>query len=114
VSPAGDPLVKVAGARHQAEAEMLQDMLRDEGIPSLARRSGGFDVPDFLAAGPRDILVPRSAEAAARHLLGTAGAQPRPSAAPAGGASWVRPLAVAVAVLVLALLAAVVILAGGR
>ena len=26
--------------------------------PSLTRRSRGFDVPDFLAAGPRDVLVP--------------------------------------------------------
>ena len=36
---------------------MIQGLLLEEGIPSLARRSGGFDVPDFLAAGPRDILV---------------------------------------------------------
>ena len=26
----------------------------------MAKRSGGFDVPDFLAAGPRDILVAAS------------------------------------------------------
>ena len=49
--------MRVAAARHQAEAEMIQGLLLEEGIPSLARRSGGFDVPDFLAAGPRDILV---------------------------------------------------------
>ena len=52
------PLVKVVGARNQAEAELLQGMLLEEGVPSLMRRSGGFDVPDFLASGPRDILVP--------------------------------------------------------
>ena len=51
------PLVRVAAARNQAEAELIQGLLLEEGIPSLARRSGGFDVPDFLAAGPRDILV---------------------------------------------------------
>src|ERR1700754_2458718 len=53
-------LVRVAGARNQAEAEFIQGMLLEEGVPSLLRRSAGFDVPDFLAAGPRDILVPAS------------------------------------------------------
>ena len=65
----GDPLVKVARARHQAEAELMENLLRDQGIPSLSRRSGGFDVPDFLAAGPRDILVPESGAQAAREAL---------------------------------------------
>ena len=65
------PLVTVAVARHQAEAEFLQGLLHEAGIPSLARRSGGFDVPDFLASGPRDIVVAQSAEHAARDVLGT-------------------------------------------
>ena len=55
-------LVRVAAARNQAEAELVQGMLLEEGVPSLMRRSGGFDVPDFLASGPRDILVPARAE----------------------------------------------------
>jgi hypothetical protein len=63
------PLVKVVGARNQAEAELLQGMLLEEGVPSLMRRSGGFDVPDFLASGPRDILVPASGAGAARDIL---------------------------------------------
>ncbi|HEY5317975.1 MAG TPA: hypothetical protein VIJ20_08340, partial [Solirubrobacteraceae bacterium] len=41
----------------------------EEGVPSLLRRSAGFDVPDFLAAGPRDVLVPQSGEIAAREVL---------------------------------------------
>ena len=65
-SYAEGPLVRVAAARHQAEAEFLQGLLLEEGIPSLIRRTGGFDVPDFLAAGPRDVLVPQSGESAAR------------------------------------------------
>lgn len=65
----GGPLVKVAWARNQAEAELIEGMLAEEGIPSLQRRTRGFDVPDFLAAGPRDILVPAEAEEAARRLL---------------------------------------------
>ncbi|MBV9467118.1 MAG: DUF2007 domain-containing protein [Solirubrobacterales bacterium] len=62
-------LVTVAGARNQAEAEFIQGLLREEGVPSLVRRSAGFDVPDFLAAGPRDVLVPRAALPAAREIL---------------------------------------------
>jgi hypothetical protein len=62
-------LVRVAGARNQAEAEFIQGLLLEEGVPSMLRRSAGFDVPDFLAAGPRDILVPETAAAAAREVL---------------------------------------------
>ncbi len=69
-------LVRVARAQHQAEAELIQNLLLEEGIPSMTKRSGGFDVPDFLAAGPRDVLVPSSGADAARDLL-----SPRPSGA---------------------------------
>ncbi len=62
-------LVRVAGARNQAEAEFIQGLLLEEGVPSLLRRSAGFDVPDFLAAGPRDVLVPQSGAPAAREIL---------------------------------------------
>jgi Putative prokaryotic signal transducing protein len=63
------PLVRVAGARNQAEAEFIQGLLLEEGVPSLLKRSAGFDVPDFLAAGPRDVLVPEAAVATAREVL---------------------------------------------
>ena len=64
--------VKVGFARNQAEAEMIQGMLLEEGIPSMLKRTRGFDVPDYLAGGPRDILVPETgAEAAKRLLEGT-------------------------------------------
>lgn len=62
-------LVRVAGARNQAEAEFIQDLLLQEGVPSVLRRSAGFDVPDFLAAGPRDVLVPQSGVLTAREVL---------------------------------------------
>jgi hypothetical protein len=62
-------LVRVVSAQHQAEAEMVQGILLEEGIPSMTRRSAGFDVPDMLAAGRRDILVPASGAAAARDVL---------------------------------------------
>jgi Putative prokaryotic signal transducing protein len=63
------PLVRVAGARNQAEAEFIQGLLLEEGIPSMLRRTAGFDVPDFLAAGPRDVMVPETAREAAREVL---------------------------------------------
>jgi hypothetical protein len=62
-------LVRVIGARNQAEAEFIQALLLEEGVPSLLRRSAGFDVPDFLAAGPRDVLVPQSGVETAREVL---------------------------------------------
>jgi hypothetical protein len=63
------PPVRVAGGRNQAEAEFIQGLLLEEGVPSMLRRSAGFDVPDFLAAGPRDVLVPQAALATAREVL---------------------------------------------
>jgi hypothetical protein len=62
-------LVKVAYAHNLAEAELIQGLLRQEGIPSMVQRNGGFDVPDFIAAGPRDVLVPVSQADRARELL---------------------------------------------
>ena len=99
------PLVRVAVARHQAEAELLEQMLLEEGIPSLTRRSGGFDVPDFMASGPRDIFVPASGAELARELLGVPEPEPgMPSSE--GTPAWVKALAVALAVGVMALIAA--------
>ena len=62
-------LVRVAGARNQAEAEMIQGILLEEGVPSMLRRTRGFDVPDMLAAGPRDVVVPEGGLAVARETL---------------------------------------------
>jgi hypothetical protein len=66
---ADGPLVTVAGARHLAEAELIQGLLLEEGVPSVLKRTAGFDVPDFLAAGPRDVLVPEAGASFARELL---------------------------------------------
>ena len=62
-------LVRVAYARHQAEAEFIQGILLEEGVPSMLRRARGFDVPDMLAAGPRDVLVAASGAETARDVL---------------------------------------------
>ena len=67
-------LVKVAYAQNQAEAEMIQGLLSEHGIPSMLKRAAGFDVPDFFAAGPRQVLVAEEIAAQAREVLeGTPG-----------------------------------------
>lgn len=75
MSSGSGKLVKVAYAQQQAEAEMIQGLLSEHGIPSMLRRAAGFDVPDFLAAGPREVLVAEEAAEEAREVLeGTPGA----------------------------------------
>ncbi|HEY1355580.1 MAG TPA: DUF2007 domain-containing protein [Solirubrobacterales bacterium] len=75
MSPEGR-FVKVAYAQQQAEAEMIQGLLSEHGIPSMLRRAAGFDVPDFLAAGPREILVADEIADQAREVLeGTPGTE---------------------------------------
>ncbi len=74
MSSSSGNLIKVAYAQQQAEAEMIQGLLSEHGIPSMLRRAAGFDVPDFLAAGPREILVAEELAAQAREVLeGTPG-----------------------------------------
>ncbi len=85
----GGELVKVAGGRNLAEAELVQGILLDQGIPSVQRRTRGFDVPDFLAAGPRDILVSEAAAQDALALL--TDADLGPSASRAGRGARPRP-----------------------
>jgi hypothetical protein len=88
-------LVRVAGGRNQAEAELIQGLLLEWGVPSVLRRTAGFDVPDFLAAGPRDVLVPESGAETAREVLLQADLAPT-----TGESSGPRPLVLA-AVIVL-------------
>ena len=75
-------LVRVAGGRNQAEAELIQGLLLEEGVPSVLRRSAGFDVPDFLAAGPRDVMVPEAGARTAREVLLQTDLAPPQQAAP--------------------------------
>jgi hypothetical protein len=76
-------LVRVAGGRNQAEAELIQNLLLEEGVPSVLRRTAGFDVPDYLAAGPRDVLVPLAGAEAAHEVLLDAQLAPAHDSSPA-------------------------------
>jgi len=105
------PLVRVARARHQAEAELIAGLLLEEGVPSVIHRSGGFDVPDFLAAGPRDVLVAESGVDVARDVLRVVPASAEPRVPREGTPVWVTAMAVTMIVVVLAATAAGVMLA---
>ena len=61
--------VKVAAAPDETDALLMDGVLKDAGIPSLIQRAAGFDAPDFLSAGPRDVLVPASLAQEARQVL---------------------------------------------
>jgi len=61
--------VKVAYATNEAEAEMIRGLLSEHGIPSMLKRAPGFDVPDFLPAGPRLVLVAEELVEQAREVL---------------------------------------------
>jgi Putative prokaryotic signal transducing protein len=70
----GGKLVKIAFAPSQVEAEMIQGLLSEHGIPSMLKRGPGFDVPEFLTVGPRQVFVAEAAAAEAREVLeGTPG-----------------------------------------
>jgi hypothetical protein len=61
--------IKVGSAPNESSALMMQGILEDADIPVLIQRGAGFDVPDILSAGPRDVLVPESAFEEAREIL---------------------------------------------
>jgi hypothetical protein len=61
--------LKVAYATNEAEAEMIQGLLSEHGIPSMLKRAPGFDVPDFLPAGPRHVMVAEELLDQAREVL---------------------------------------------
>jgi hypothetical protein len=102
----GDP-VRVTGGRNLADSELIQGILLDQGIPSTLRRTRGFDVPDFLAAGPRDVMVPRAGYERARELLRDADlltAEAPPDSLPGIGSPLRLAVGVIAAVIVGALL----------
>lgn len=61
--------ISVGRAAHAPEADFLINMLKEHGIPAFQRRAAGVDVPDFLATGARDVLVPAEMVERAREVL---------------------------------------------
>lgn len=66
-----DDVVVVKVVSGEPEAEVVCGLLRSVGIKCTYRDTEAIDSPleDFTAAGPREILVHSSDEAAARELL---------------------------------------------
>jgi hypothetical protein len=65
----GGRLVKVGFGRTQVEAEMLRGLLSEAGIPSVLKRTMGFDTPEFFASGPHDVFVNVGDAKRAREVL---------------------------------------------
>ncbi len=65
---AGD-LVRLTSASNGPEAEMITGMLANAGIRALIQRTAAFDVPDFLAGGPRELFVRPEDHARAAELV---------------------------------------------
>lgn len=111
-------LVRVAVGRHQAEAELIQGLLLEHGIPSMHKRSAGFDVPDMLFSGPRDVFVPQSGEEAAREVLfdveaayaGARAAEPEPAPRRAGRSTRTMALGLSLCLGLLSVVPATVLL----
>lgn len=102
-------LVRVAWARNQVEAEFIQGLLLEEGVPSILKRSRGFDVPDFLAAGPRDVFVPSSGAPTAREVLLQAELIPQDGDAGASASPTQAPLRILAGLLVALIIGALVV-----
>ena len=99
-------LVKVAYVHDQSEAELVQGLLRSADVHSVVRRAAGFDVPEFLAAGPRDVLVTAADVPIAREVL--LQIEPDdPALASTGGAA--RPARILAALLIVAALLAFIV-----
>ncbi len=73
--------VRVAHASPQPEPEMLASWLHGLDIPVVVRRTT-MDVPDMLAGGPRELLVPADRALEARALLDPLDSAPEADEAP--------------------------------
>jgi hypothetical protein len=105
-------LRRVVTARQQAEAEFVQMLLLEEGVPSTLRRTAGFDVPDFLAAGPRDVLVPESGLQIARDVLRQSDISPAGDGSPGDSQSAASPRALLIGIAIALGLIALLLAAG--
>ncbi len=61
--------MKVAVAPNEISALLMEGVLKGAGVPLQSQPAPGFDVPDFLPAGPRDVLVPSSLLEEAKQVL---------------------------------------------
>lgn len=63
-----EPLRSVAGVTNPAEADMLKNMLAEEGIPAILRPQNLY-VSALQAAGPHSVLVKEADYERAREII---------------------------------------------
>jgi|GEM_PF-6796623 len=61
--------VQVAFASNRTEADLVQAILKEHGIPSLTKKPNGTFLTDLFGIGAREIVVPASAETEAKRIL---------------------------------------------
>jgi hypothetical protein len=61
--------VVVYFAQNLPDGELQAARLKDADIPVFVRRTANMDVPDMLAGGTRELLVPEHHELEARAIL---------------------------------------------
>jgi hypothetical protein len=61
--------VVVYFAQNLPDGELQAARLKDADIPVFVRRTANMDVPDMLAGGSRELLVPEAFELDARAIL---------------------------------------------
>jgi hypothetical protein len=74
--------VVVRIARHEPEADLMVNILREADIPAFARRARGFELPDFFGFGAREVLVRADRRDEARRVLDPFDARPAPGMMP--------------------------------
>jgi Putative prokaryotic signal transducing protein len=102
-------LVAVTTVRNPAEAEMLRDMLLDEGIPSMVRMARSSNPFEMAGGAPHDVLVRESGYEAAYELVHGHPPEPVPPTSRSGPEPGNL---LAVVLIVLGLIALVVWLSG--
>lgn len=80
--PSPPPWVAVEIARHEPEADLMVNILREAGIPAYARRARGFELPDYFGFGAREVLVRADRREEARRVLDPFESRPAPGVMP--------------------------------
>ena len=76
------PWVIVKIARHEPQADLMVNILREADIAAFARRAMGFELPDFFGFGAREVLVRADQLDEARLVLDPFDARPAPGRMP--------------------------------
>ncbi len=76
-SGSGDPIVKLAGALSEQEAESYRELLEYDGLPAMAKYVGALGGDGYRPGGPSDfeLFVKQSDVERAREILPSLGSE---------------------------------------